>query len=162
MLLILLCRLCRSCATTQPFLLITFIFPFQRTIKCQMSSRGRGRKSEKGKGEGKGLSTEATAGHLFLLSAVKCKKCLMPSTAQRTPNKQALGSAAYTLRHTHTHTHNHTLAHPLGEKVKPLGFNQKLRGNQKKRRRMQEKSQFQTDQTGLDFRGTMLSALCKG
>lgn len=84
----------------------------------------------------------------------------MPSTAERTPNKQALGSAAHTLRHTHTYTHQQP--HPLGEKVKPLGFNQKLRVNQKKRRRMQQKSQFQTDQTGLDFCGTMRSALCVG
>lgn len=57
----------------------------------------------------------------------------MPSTVQHTPNKQALGSAAHTLKH--THTHNRTLAHPLGEKVKPLGFNQKLRVNQKEKRK---------------------------
>lgn len=91
-----------------------------------MSSRGRREKE----GWGKGLRTEATAGHLFLLSAVKCKKCLMPSTAERTPNKQAFGVSC---THTQTHTHTPTTA-PTWRKGKATRFQSKIARQPKKKK----------------------------
>lgn len=78
----------------------------------------------------------------------------MPSTAQHTPLQiNKLWGQLHT--HTNTHPRNHT---HLVEKVKPLGFNQKLRVN----RRKKGKSQFQTDRTAQDFSAAVRNALPVG